>query len=300
MEDFDGAVAIVTGAGGLLGRAYALELARRGARVVVNDVGQPGLDSAGAVAEEIQAVGGTAVPERSSVAEPEGGAAIVRCALESFERLDVVINNAGIARTNRFEDVVFDDLSASLGVSLLGTFHVTQPAWRHFRSVGKGVVVNTSSAVGLFGQRRSSVYAAAKMGVVGLTRVLALEGADYGIRANVVAPVAMTAMAGDVYGPLGPKLDPQLVAAAVAALASPSCTVSGEVLSVGGGRMARIVLGAAAGRFSPALSADEASSWLEGVVADEAPVAVPRCAMDEIDLIRACFSDLADYRMPPR
>jgi hypothetical protein len=165
---------------------------------------------------------------------------------------------------------------------------------------GSGAVVNTTSAVGVFGQQRSSVYAAGKMGIVGLTRVLALEGAAHGVRVNAIAPVAQSRMAADVYGRLNDKLDPAFVSAVVLALAHPSSTVTGEVISAGGGRISRLLLAATEGHFDPALDDEQAAAVLPGVAADERVAAVPGCAMDEIDLIRASYPDLADFRMAPR
>ncbi|KAA9157632.1 SDR family NAD(P)-dependent oxidoreductase [Amycolatopsis acidicola] len=306
MLDFTGRVAIVTGAGHGLGRQYALDLGRRGARVVVDDVATAvdgtagGENPADAVAAEIRAAGGEAVAEHSSVADPAGGEAIVDRALTEFGRLDILVNNAGIARTNEFGGVRYDDVLASLRVHLLGAFHLLLPAWKRFQAQGEGVVVNTTSAVGMFGQRRSSVYAAGKMGVVGLTRVLASEGAEHGIRVNAIAPVARSRMAGEVYGRLDPKLDPAFVSAVVLALAHPSSTVTGEVVSAGGGRMSRLFSAAAPGFFTPGLDDETAAAHLGEVCAEESVAAVPGCAMDEIDLIRACYPDLADYRMAPR
>ncbi|NKQ51640.1 SDR family NAD(P)-dependent oxidoreductase [Amycolatopsis sp. K13G38] len=295
MLDFTGRVAIVTGAGHGLGRRYALDLARRGARVIANDI-----DAAEGVVAEIAAAGGVAVAESTSVATPEGGQAIVDRAMAEFGRLDVLVNNAGIARTNEFAGIVYDDVLASLRVHLLGAFHLLLPAWRVFRDQGGGRVVNTTSAVGVFGQRRSSVYAAGKMGIVGLTRVLALEGEPDDIRVNAIAPVAQSRMAGDVYGRLDPKLDPAYVSAVVLALAHHSSTVTGEVVSAGGGRVSRLLLAATEGIFEPELNDDVAAARLNEVCADERVVAVPGCAMDEIDLIRASFPELADFRMAPR
>jgi NAD(P)-dependent dehydrogenase (short-subunit alcohol dehydrogenase family) len=303
MLDFTDRVAIVTGAGNGLGRRYALDLARRGARVVVNDIGvgvdgvATGDSPAEAVVAEIRALGGEAVAVEASVADPAGGKAIVDSAIDVYGRLDVLVNNAGIARTNLFAEVNYEDVLASLHVHLLGAFHLLLPAWGHLKG---GAVVNTTSAVGMFGQQKSSVYAAGKMGIVGLTRVLALEGAEHGIRVNAIAPVAQSRMAADVYGRLNPKLDPAFVSAVVLALAHSSSTVTGEVISAGGGRISRLLLAATEGHFTQDLDDETAAAVLGEVAADERLAAVPSCAMDEIDLIRASYPDLADFRMTPR
>lgn len=301
--DFTGQIAVVTGAGGGLGRTYAHALAARGAKVVVNDVavevdGRPAAGApAAAVVEEIQAAGGEAVASEHSVATPEGGAAIIATALEAFGGLDIVINNAGIARTNFFTDLEYEDVLASLHVHLFGAYHVLIPAWRHLVARECGQVVNTTSSVGLFGQQRSAVYASAKMGVVGLTRVLASEGRRYGIRVNAIAPVAASRMAGEVYGALDPHVPPERVAAVVLALVHPSCEVSGEVISAGGGRMSRLIIAATEGYFAPQLSDDQAAAALDSVCKQRDVAAVPDCAMSEIDLIRRCFSELTEAPM---
>jgi len=306
MLDFTGQVAIVTGAGNGLGRRYAMDLAGRGAKVVVNDIGvgvdgsDTGDTPAERVVEEIRAAGGEAVPAPATVADVAGGRSIVDRALDAYGRLDILVNNAGIARTNLFSDVRYDDVLASLHVHLLGAFHLLLPAWRHLGENGGGAVVNTTSAVGVFGQQRSSVYAAGKMGIVGLTRVLALEGADHGVRVNAIAPVASSRMAAEVYGRLDPKLDPAFVSAVVLALAHHSSTATGEVVSAGGGRVSRLMLAATEGHFDPDLDDSAAAAVLPDVCADQRVAAVPGCAMDEIDLIRASYPDLSDFRMLPR
>jgi NAD(P)-dependent dehydrogenase (short-subunit alcohol dehydrogenase family) len=304
--DFSGSVALVTGAGNGLGREYAHQLAARGAKVVVNDVavGVDGRAGSGApaqvVVEEIEAAGGTAVASTESVATPAGGAAIVAAAIREFGGLDIVINNAGIARTNFFSEVVYEDVIASLSVHLLGAYHVLMPAWKHLVAGGGGRVVNTTSSVGTFGQRRSAVYASGKMGVVGLTRVLAQEGAPDGIRVNAIAPVASSRMAGEVYGKLDPKVPPERVAAVVLALAHESCRVTGEVVSAGGGRMSRLIVAATDGYFAEDLDDEDAAAHLDDVCAQENVAMVPDSAMSEIDLIRRCFPDLAEFPMQPR
>jgi len=294
MLSFRDRAVVVTGAAGGLGRAYARGFAARGASLLLNDLPESGV-------EELAAELGAAA-DTSTVATREGGAAVVEHALERFGRLDVLVNNAGIARPNYLEDLAWDDLEETLAVHLLGAFHVTKPAWQPLSEQGGGAVVNTTSAVGLFGQPRSSGYGAAKMGVVGLTRVLALEGAPLGIRVNAIAPVAVSPMAGAVYGPLTPKLDPDLVAAAVLALAHESCPLTGEVVSAGGGRLARLVIGAAEGLFDEALDPERAAAFLRDGF-ESLAVSAPGSAMAEIDLIRVRYPELAEpmrYEPPPR
>jgi NAD(P)-dependent dehydrogenase (short-subunit alcohol dehydrogenase family) len=253
---FDGHVAIVTGAGRGLGRAHALALADRGARVIVNDVGGA-LDGSGTaedpaaeVVDIIRASGGEAVVDRSSVATAQGGEAIVGAALAAFGRIDIVVNNAGILRDASFHKLSDDQLDAVLDVHLRGAVHVTRPAWKHFRDQGSGRVINTTSNAGLLGNFGQANYAAAKMGLVGLTHVLAIEGAKYGIKANAIAPVARTRMTDQVLGDLADAVDPSYVSPLVVLLAHDRCPISGEVLSVGAGRVARFFIGATRGWYS--------------------------------------------------
>ncbi len=235
---FDERVAIVTGAGNGLGRSHALELARRGARVVVNDLGGSlhgdgqSTDAAQAVVDEITAFGGTAVANRDSVATEEGGRAIVQTALDEFGRLDVLVNNAGILRDKAFHKMDGAMIDAVIDVHLKGTLFVTQPAFRAMREAGYGRIVNTSSASGLFGNFGQANYGAAKAGIAGLTRVLALEGAAYGIVANAIAPIAATRMTAGLLGDLTAHVTPEGVSPVVAFLAHEDCPVSGAVYSV--------------------------------------------------------------------
>jgi NAD(P)-dependent dehydrogenase (short-subunit alcohol dehydrogenase family) len=260
---FDGKVAIITGAGGGLGRQHALLLASRGALVVVNDLGGA-VDgtgsSAGAaqvVVDEITAAGGEAVADTNSVATPEGGAAIVDTAISAFGRIDIVINNAGILRDKSFHNMEPDLMNPVFDVHLKGAFHVTQPAWVRMREQGFGRIVSTSSAAGLFGNFGQTNYGAAKMGLVGFTRVLAVEGAKYNIKANAIAPLALTRMTEDLMGALGDKLDPGLVSPLVTYLAHEDCEPSGRVFSVGGGRIAEVFIGETKGWASPTLTVED-------------------------------------------
>jgi NAD(P)-dependent dehydrogenase (short-subunit alcohol dehydrogenase family) len=289
---FDGRVAIVTGAGGGLGREHALLLASRGASVVVNDLGGAvdgsGSSSAPAerVAAEIRSAGGVAVADASSVATPEGGEAIVRTALDAFGGVDILVNNAGVLRDQTFSKMDAGSWDAVIAVHLRGAMCVTLPAWRHMRKRGYGRIVNTSSNTGLFGNFGQSAYAAAKMGLVGLTRVLAQEGARDGITVNAVAPMARTRMTEDLLGRLAERLDPALVSPVVAFLAHEECTVSGEVISCGGGRVARVFVGVTPGCFDPALSPESVRDrWDE--IHDETGYTVPRSVTEELALLKA-------------
>jgi NAD(P)-dependent dehydrogenase (short-subunit alcohol dehydrogenase family) len=266
---FDGKVAIITGAGGGLGKQHALALAKRGALVVVNDLGGAvdgsGSDATAAqlVVDEIKAAGGEAVANTDSVATPEGGEAIVQTAIDAFGRIDIVINNAGILRDKAFHNMTPDLLNPVLDVHLKGAFHVTRAAWVHMREQQYGRVVSTSSAAGLFGNFGQTNYGAAKMGLVGFTRVLAVEGARYGIKANAIAPLALTRMTENLMGGgLAEKLDPALVSPVVTYLAHESCEATGRVFSVGGGRVAEVFVGETPGYYKADLSAEDvAANW---------------------------------------
>jgi NAD(P)-dependent dehydrogenase (short-subunit alcohol dehydrogenase family) len=246
---FDGKVAIVTGAGGGLGREHSLLLASRGALVVVNDVGGA-VDGTGGdagpaqqVVDEITAKGGEAVADTNSVATPEGGQAIVQSALDAFGRVDIVVNNAGILRDKSFHNLTPDLVDPVIDVHLRGAFYVTQPAWVHMREQQYGRVIVTASSAGILGNFGQANYGAAKMGLVGLAHVLAQEGGRYNIKANAVAPIAGTRMTREIFGDLSDKLDPALVSPVVAWLAHEDCPVSGHTYSVGGGRVARVFVG---------------------------------------------------------
>ncbi len=250
---YDGKVAIITGAGGGLGRSHALELAKRGALLVVNDLGGS-VDGEGGshtaaqqVVDEIKAAGGEAVANYDSVATPEGGKAIVQTALDTFERVDIVINNAGILRDAAFKNMDAEKLEPVLDVHLKGAFYVTQAAWAPMREQNYGRIINTSSAAGLFGNFGQTNYGAAKAGLVGFTRVLAVEGAKNNIKANAIAPVAKTRMTEELLGAMADKLDPSFITPVVAWLAHEDVPVSGEVYSCGGGHVARVFTGVTAG-----------------------------------------------------
>ena len=250
---YDGKVAVITGAGGGLGRSHALELAKRGALIVVNDLGgsvdgQGGSHTAAQqVVDEIKAAGGEAVANYDTVATAEGGKAIIQTALDTFERVDIVINNAGILRDAAFKNMTPELLEPVIDVHLKGAFYVTHAAWQHMRDQNYGRIVNTSSAAGIFGNFGQTNYGAAKAGLVGFTRVLAVEGAKNNIKANAIAPVAKTRMTEELLGAMADKLDPGFITPVVAWLAHEDVPVSGEVYSCGGGHVARIFTGVTQG-----------------------------------------------------
>jgi NAD(P)-dependent dehydrogenase (short-subunit alcohol dehydrogenase family) len=288
-------VALVTGAGNGLGRAHALLLAARGAQVVVNDLGGS-VDGAGAsagpavtVAREIEDAGGVALANTDSVATPEGGRALVVAALEAFGRLDIVVNNAGILRDRAFHNLRPDDLDLVLDVHLRGSFFVTVPAWRVMREAGYGRVVFTSSASGILGNFGQANYGAAKMGVVGMTRVLAIEGGPHGIRVNAIAPMARTRMTDGLLGDMHDWLDPELVAPVAAWLAHERCSVTGEVFTVGGGRVGRVFVGVTPGFFKPDLTIEDVDAHLDEI-RDEAGYVVPADSMGELPLLAKHFA----------
>jgi NAD(P)-dependent dehydrogenase (short-subunit alcohol dehydrogenase family) len=252
---FDGRVAIVTGAGGGLGRTYALELAARGALVVVNDLGGSvdgtgGDDSAATkVVAEIKAKGGDAVPNFDSVSTPAGGANVVKTAVDAFGKVDVVINNAGFLRDKSFLKLTWDDLDAVIDVHLKAAFYVSQPAFAIMKEHGYGRFVFTASnaTFGNFGQTN---YSAAKMGLVGLANTIAVEGARAGILSNVIMPVAKTRMTEELLGDFADYLAPELVTPMVAYLASETCTTTHGAYSAAGGRYARVFWGLGQGWYA--------------------------------------------------
>ena len=282
---FDGDVALVTGAGRGIGRGHALELARRGARVIVNDA-----DGAvtKAVADEISAAGGQAVASHDSVATPDGGAAIVDRALDAFGQLDVVVGNAGILRDKSFGHLTPDLVDAVLDVHLRGAFHLLIPAWRQMKQRGYGRIVTTTSAAGLFGNFGQANYGAAKAALVGLTRVLAVEGHKVGINVNAVAPAAATRMNAEMLGERAALLPPDAIAPVVAFLAHRDCALSGQILSVGGGHVSAVLLSVTRGITDPQLSAEAVRDRLDEIF-DPAGSYVPRHIGDDLKQLFAAI-----------
>lgn len=242
---FENRVAVITGAGRGLGRAYAELLASRGAKVIVNDPGGSLKgdtvvdDPAAEVVDVIRAAGGEAIANRDTVATVAGGQAIIDSAYDHYGRLDILIHNAGNVRYGSLKDLSYEDFDAVLDVHLRGAFHVVRPAFPRMCAAGYGRVILTSSIGGLYGNKSVTNYAVSKAGLIGLSNVIALEGADEGVKCNLIVPSAVTRMADGLDTSQYPPLGPELVAPMVGWLAHERCSVSGEMFVAIGGRMAR-------------------------------------------------------------
>ena len=299
MIDFAGEVVVVTGAGRGLGRLYALEFARRGASVVVNDLGGSvvgeGADRgvADRVVAEIERDGGVAFASHESVADPQGGEAIVRTAVERFGRLDAVVSNAGIFQTLPFDQLLPDDWRRMLNVHLDGGFYLSQPAFRVMKAQGYGRFVFISSSAGIFGQAEAAHYAAAKAGLLGLSNVIAIEGEPHGVLANTVLPTGFSRM---VTATVGDReqfpqetafynaIQPELVVPIVVYLASKACDFTHHNYSASAGRYARAFVGLGEGWFAKPGStptADDVKTHLTEVSATD-PSTIPGSIYDEV------------------
>lgn len=244
---YDGRVAIVTGAGGGLGRQYALDLAARGAKVVVNDLGVGKADNAAdagpaqRVVEEIRAAGGEAIADTHSVADPDDARAIVQSAIDQWGRVDILINNAGILRDKSFAKAEIDALDLVIKVHLNGSLYMTHAAWPHMVDAGYGRIVMTTSIVGLVGNFGQATYAAAKMGVIGLMNTLAIEGARKGVTVNAISPVAATRLTEGLNHPDAVRfLGSELIAPPVLWLCHEDCGDTGMVIEAMAGGYSRV------------------------------------------------------------
>lgn len=301
---FAGQTAIVTGAGRGLGRAYALELARRGAAVVVNDIARDEgetLSRAEKVVEEIEATGGNAVASHDDISVEAGGAALAARAVDRFGRVDVLINNAGFLRPAEMHALDLEDLRSVLGIHVLGTFHATLPVWDLMRRQKYGRIVMTSSSSS-FGHAGNGNYSAAKAAMFGLTHSLALEGEAFGIRVNSILPVATSAIAKDNplggagHGPLsealariGDRRPPSTVAHMVTYLASRECAVNGHSYSAVAGRYARAFIGVTEGWLAgegDVVSAEMIADHL-AQIDDAARFSVPVSLVEELQMVAA-------------
>lgn len=298
---FDGRVAVVTGGGRGLGRSYALLLASRGAKVVVNDPGGSlagdGADTTPAddVVREITDAGGEAVANTDSVATPAGGRAIIDTALERFGRVDILIHNAGIVRRASLKEMTYDDFESVVDVHLRGAFHVVRPVFPLMCDAGYGRIVLTSSIGGLYGNHEVANYAVAKAGVIGLSNVAAMEGAEHGVKSNVIVPAAVTRMAAGIDTSAYPPMDPELVAPAVGWLAHESCSVTGEILIALAGRVARAVVAESPGVYRPAWTIEEVAEHMAAIRDMSAPVVFPVVPDGHGDHIRYSFTMAAQH-----
>jgi NAD(P)-dependent dehydrogenase (short-subunit alcohol dehydrogenase family) len=266
---FEGQVAVVTGSGNGLGRSYALDLAKRGAKVVVNDLGGDphgqGDDRSAAqkVVDEIKAAGGEAVPNYDSVASYDGGFNIIKTAMDAFGRVDVVICNAGILRDVAFHNMSEDDWDKVFAVHIKGSFTVLRAAWPVFRQQSYGRVVLTSSSSGIWGQFGQANYGAAKTAMLGMMNVLKQEGQKYNVNVNTIAPVAGTRLTQTVMPKeMVDKLTPEFVVPAVTYLVSKDCTDSGLIIEAGAGSFSRAALVKGPG-IRPGMDEVKSAEWVQ-------------------------------------
>jgi NAD(P)-dependent dehydrogenase (short-subunit alcohol dehydrogenase family) len=289
-------VAIITDAGRGLGQAYALLLASRGAKVVVNDPGGSlkGSDAdagpAEAVVQEIRAAGGEAVACTESVATPGGGRAIVQAALDHFGRVDILVHNAGIVRGAALKEMTQEDFDAVLDVHLRGGFHVVRPAFPIMCAAGYGRIVLTSSINGLYGNHRQANYAAAKAGLIGLSNVVALEGAAEGVKSNVILPGAVTRMAEGLDTSAYPPMLPEQVAPVVGWLAHESCSISGEMLISMAGRVARAFSAESPGIYRADWSIEQVAGQIDAIRSTDAPFIPAVVPSGHVDHLRYSFA----------
>ncbi|MCV7252157.1 SDR family NAD(P)-dependent oxidoreductase [Mycobacterium hackensackense] len=293
---FDDRVAVITGGGRGLGREYALLLASRGAKVIVNDPGSSltgdGSDGTPAqqVADEIVAAGGQAVANTDSVVTIDGGKAIIDSAIRHFGRIDILIHNAGTVRRGSLKELSHQDFDAVLDVHLRGAFHVVRPAFPIMCAAGYGRIVLTSSIGGLYGNHNVANYGVAKAGLIGLSNVAALEGAADGVRCNVIIPSAVTRMAEGIDTSAYPPMGPELVAPTVGWLAHESCSVTGEMLVAIGGRVARAFIAESPGVYRPSWTIEDVADNIDGIRDMSEPVIFPPAPDGHTDHIRYSFA----------
>ncbi len=268
---FDGRVAVITGGGRGLGREYALLLASRGAKVLINDNGSA-LDGSGAdagpakeVVREIEAMGGEAVACADSVATPEGGRAIIEAAMDSFGRIDVLIHSAGNSRFQPLETLTHEEFRSVVDIHLLGAFNVVQPSFPLMRKAGHGRVVLTGSIGGLYSMPTVAPYAVSKSGMIGLNNIIAIEGADRDIKSNIILPGASTRMVEGIDTTGFPPMGPEIVAPVVGWLSHESCSVSGEMLVSAAGRVARAFIAETEGIYLPDWTIEKVAGNIDAI-----------------------------------
>jgi NAD(P)-dependent dehydrogenase (short-subunit alcohol dehydrogenase family) len=293
---FDGRVAVITGAGRGLGRAYALLLASRGARIIVNDLGASlqgeGADAGPAqdVVQEIRAAGGEAAACTESVATPAGGKAIIAAALDHFGRIDILIHNAGAVRRAPLAELSYEDFEFILDVHLRGAFHVVRPAFPLMCKANYGRIVLTSSVNGLYGNYKNAHYSVAKAGTIGLSNVAALEGAEHNVKSNVIIPAAVTRMSEGIDTSAFPPMPPESVAPAVAWLAHESCPITGKMLISAAGRVAMAYVAETRGVYRPSWSIEELATHSDAVRDSTTPVVFATAPSGQLDHLRYSFA----------
>ena len=311
---FDDRVAVITGAGNGLGRDYALEIAKRGGKVVVNDLGGSGSgvgassSAADNVVAEIKAAGGEAVASYDSVATRQGGSAIIEAAMDAFGHIDICISNAGFLRNNRFEDLTDENIDAIIDVHLKGAFYVAQPAYREMRKQGYGRFIFTGSASAMFGHAWQANYAAAKGGLMGLSHVVAIEGSAYGIKSNLLLPTAQSRLANEMpdgfmeipefaksvqeadYSAIEGRMTTDFNVPLAVYLASEKCQSTHGIYSSNGGRYSKVYIDVAQGWISPAGSvparAEDIADHI-GDISDRSVLYLPLTVYDEFNTVAA-------------
>jgi len=292
---FDGRVAVITGAGRGIGRSYAMLLAAKGAKIVVDDPGHSikgeGADAGVAeeVVREIKAAGGEAVACTDSVATPAGGNAIVQAAMDHYGRIDILVHNAGNVRRSPLKEMSHEDFDGVLDVHLRGAFHVVRPAFALMCKAGYGRVVLTSSDVGLYGNANAGNYSVAKAGMIGLSNNVAIEGAADGVKSNCIVPAAVTRMAEGLDTSLYPPMPPELVAPAVAWLAHESCSITGELLLSVAGRVARAYVTETRGVYSNAWTIEEIAGKIDAIRNRDTTVTFDVVPSGHLDHLRYSF-----------
>ncbi|WP_317928909.1 SDR family NAD(P)-dependent oxidoreductase [Halioxenophilus sp. WMMB6] len=293
--NFDNRVAVITGAGRGLGRAYAELLAARGAQVVVNDPGVSmkgdGIDTGPAeeVVQAIKAAGGEAVANTDTVATAEGGQAIIQTALDNYGKIDILIHNAGIVRRGGLHELSIEDFNSVLDVHMRGGFHVTQPAFAKMREAGYGRIILTGSINGLYGNAGVVNYSMAKAGLIGLSNVAALEGAEFNVKSNIILPGAVTRMAEGLDTSKYPPMEPEMVAPVVAYLAHESCEVSGEMLIAMAGRIARAYAAETKGVYHPHWTIESVADELAKIRNTDDSLIFPVVPTGHLDHLKFCF-----------
>lgn len=286
---FDDRVAVITGGGRGLGRAHALLLASRGAKIVVND---PGVSMAGdatqegpadALVSEIHAAGGEAVASLDSVATPEGAKAIIKTAIDAFGRVDILIHSAGNVRRGLLTEMSYEDFESVLAVHLKGAFNMVRETMPLMAAQQYGRIVLTGSINGLYGKARNANYAMCKAAFMGLSNTAAIEGKDVNVLSNVIIPAAVTRMSEGIDTSKFPPMEPEMVAPAVGYLCHESCTVSGEMLVAMGGRIARAFIAESPGVYHPSWTIEQVAEELGAIRQADQPLVFAPSPQGELD-----------------